>query len=340
MNLSNVISSVEAHAAGCPLRVITGGFPIIPGKSVVEKTQYLRDEMDHLRTAVLFEPRGHSGMCATVITEASMPGADVGMIILEPQGYVPMCGHCTIATCTVLVETGMVEVQEPITRINLETLAGLIEARVLVEGGRAKSVTIQNVPAFLYEKDVSLKTREFGEVVLDIAYGGMYYLLVPAESVGLTLGEGELEKIIASGISIRDDALDQLEIVHPEPKGREQSYFGGTMQVQFYGPPTHREANSKNVVVIPPGSIDRSPCGTGTCSRLAVMYADGKIGKGEEFVYESYIGTLFRARAIGETKVGDYPAIVPELTGSAYVTAMHQFVIDPDDPLKHGFLMS
>ena len=185
MNLSNVISSVEAHAAGCPLRVITGGFPMIPGKSVVEKTQYLRDEMDHLRTAVLFEPRGHSGMCATVITEASMPGADVGMIILEPQGYVPMCGHCTIATCTVLVETGMVEVQEPVTRINLETLAGAHRgAGVGGGGGRAKSVTFQNVPAFLYEKDVSLKTREFGEVVLDVAYGGMYYLLVPAESVG------------------------------------------------------------------------------------------------------------------------------------------------------------
>ena len=125
MNFSNVISSVEAHAAGCPLRVITGGFPVIPGNTVVEKTQYLRDEMDHLRTAVLFEPRGHSGMCATVITESSAPGADIGMLILEPQGYVPMCGHCTIATCTVLVETGMVQVEEPVTKINLETLAGL-----------------------------------------------------------------------------------------------------------------------------------------------------------------------------------------------------------------------
>ena len=322
------------------MRVITGGFPNIPGRSVVEKTRYMRDNMDHLRTAVLFEPRGHSGMCATVITEASMPGADVGMLILEPQGYVPMCGHCTIATCTVLVETGMVEVEAPVTKINLETLAGLIEARVSVEGGRARSVTIRNVPAFLYEKGVSLKTRDFGEIALDVAYGGMYYLLVRAESVGLTLEEGELERIIASGMSIRADALDQLEIVHPEMDGREQSYYGGTMQVQFYGPPTHSEADSKNVVVIPPGSIDRSPCGTGTCSRLAVMYAVGEIGRGEEFVYESYIGTLFRARAVGETRVGDYPAIVPELTGSGHVTAMHQFVIDPDDPLKHGFLMS
>ncbi len=340
MNFSNVISSVEAHAAGCPLRVITGGFPVIPGNTVVEKTQYLRDEMDHFRTAVLFEPRGHSGMCATVITESSTPGADVGMLILEPQGYVPMCGHCTIATCTVLVETGMVQVEEPVTKINLETLAGLIEARVSVENGRARSVTIQNVPAFLYEKGVKLETRDFGEIPVDIAYGGMYYLLVPAESAGLTLKEGELDKIIASGMSIRDDALEQLDIVHPGLDDREQSHYGGTMQVQFYGPPTHPEAHSKNVVVIPPNSIDRSPCGTGTCSRLATLYADGKIGLGEEFVYESYIGTLFRARAVAETAVGDYPAIVPELTGSGHVTAMHQFVLDPDDPLKHGFLMT
>lgn len=340
MNFSNVISSVEAHAAGCPLRVITGGFPKVPGDSVLEKTHYMRDHMDHLRTAILFEPRGHSGMCATVITETSMPGADLGMLILEPQGYVPMCGHCTIATCTVLVETGMVQVEEPVTRIRLETLAGLIEARVSVEEGRAKSVTIQNVPAFLYEKGARVSTRDFGEIELDVAYGGMYYLLVPAESVGLTLAEGELDKIISAGISIRDDALEQLDIVHPELDGRDQSYYGGTMQVQFYGPPTHPEAHSKNVVVIPPNSFDRSPCGTGTCSRLAVLYADGKIGKDEEFVYESYIGTLFRVRAVAETRVGDYPAIVPELTGSGHVTAMHQFVIEPDDPLKHGFLMT
>ena len=340
MNFSNVISSVEAHAAGCPLRVITGGFPMIPGKTVVEKTQYLRDEMDHLRTAVLFEPRGHSGMCATVITESSAPGADLGMLILEPQGYVPMCGHCTIATCTVLVETGMVQVEEPVTKINLETLAGLIEARVSVENGRAKSVTIQNIPAFLYEKGVKLQTKEFGEIVADLAYGGMYYLLVPAESAGLTLKEGELDRIIASGMSIRADALQQLNIVHPGLDDREQAHYGGTMQVQFYGPPTHPEAHSKNVVVIPPNSIDRSPCGTGTCSRLATLYTDGKIGMGEEFVYESYIGTLFRVRAVAETIVGNYPAIVPELTGSGHVTAMHQFVLDPDDPLKHGFLMT
>ena len=237
MNFSNVISSVEAHAAGCPLRVITGGFPVIPGNTVVEKTQYLRDEMDHLRTAVLFEPRGHSGMCATVITESSAPRADVGMLILEPQGYVPMCGHCTIATCTVLVETGMVQVEEPVTKINLETLAGLIEARVSVENGRARSVTIRNVPAFLYEKSVKLQTKEFGEIVADLAYGGMYYLLVPAESAGLTLQQGELDKIITAGISIRDDALQQLNITHPGLDDREQAHYGGTMQVQFYGPP-------------------------------------------------------------------------------------------------------
>ena len=340
MRLSNAISSVEAHAAGCPLRVITGGFPRVPGRTVVEKTRYMQEHMDHLRTAVLFEPRGHSGMCATVITEPGVPGADLGMLILEPQGYVPMCGHCTIATCTVLVETGMVEVTEPVTHIALETLAGVVEARVAVEGGRAKSVTIRNVPAFLHQKSVSVRTRQFGEITADLAYGGMYYLIVPAESAGLTLRQGELDRIIAAGISIRADALEQLEIVHPGVESAEQDAYSGTMQVQFYGPPTHPEADSKNVVVIPPNSIDRSPCGTGTCSRLAILYSDGEIGLGEEFVYESYIGTLFRARVVEETTVGGHPAIVPELTGSGHVTAMHQFILDPDDPLKHGFLMT
>ena len=340
MRFTNMISSVEAHAAGCPLRVITGGFPRIPGESVVEKTQYLQAHMDHLRTMLIHEPRGHSGMCAAVVTSPSIPGADIGMIILEPQGYVPMCGHCTIAMATVLVETGMVKVSEPTTEIGLETLAGLIKVRVSVEGGRAKSVTIRNVPAFSYVRDFELKTQRFGTLKIDVAYGGMYYLLVAAEDVGLTLEQGELDKIIDYGIAIRAEAMKQIQPEHPAAAEGAQSFYGGTMQVQFYGPPTHPEADMKNVVVVPPSSIDRSPCGTGTCARLANLHARGKIKVGEEFVHESYIGTLFRARIVEETRVGDYPAIIPELTGSAHITAMQQFVVDPDDPLKDGFLMS
>jgi len=340
MKFSNMVTSVEAHAEGCPLRVITGGFPSIPGSSISEKVQYLKENMDYMRTMLLYEPRGHSGMCAALLTSPTTPGADVGVIILEPQGYVPMCGHCIIALSTVLVETDMVHVREPTTEITLDTLAGVVQARVRVEDGRAKEVTVRNVPAFSYLRDVKLKTSRFGALSVDIAYGGMYYILVSAEDVGLTLKAGELNKIIEYGNSIREDVMKQVEIKHPIISEGEQAFFGGTAMVQFYGPPTHPEATLKNVVVMPPSSIDRSPCGTGTCARLADLHAKGKLKLNEEFVHESFIGTLFRGRIVGETQVGDYPAVIPEITGRAYITAMQQFVMDPEDPLKHGFLLS
>ena len=340
MRFTNVITAVDSHAEGMPSRVVTGGFPPLPGKSISEKVKFLSANLDHMRTMLLFEPRGHAAMSVVLVVPATVPEADVGIIILEPQGAVPMSGSNTIAACTVLVETGIIEAREPVTELTLDTLGGLVRVKVKVENGSAKSVTFQNVPSFSYLRDVEVKSSKFGTLTVDIAYGGMYYIMVRAKDVGLSMDRGELDRIIEYGEIIRADVKEQIEIKHPLVSDDEQRFFGGTVQVQFYGPPTHPEADMKNVVIMPPSSIDRSPCGTGTCAKLADLYAKGRIKLNEELVNESYIGTLFRGRVVEEAQVGDYPAIIPELTGSAWITGMHQFVVDPEDPLKDGFLIS
>lgn len=340
MKFTHMINSVEAHAAGAPSRIVTGGFPFIPGSSISEKVRHLKHRMDHLRTMLLYEPRGHAGMSVVLVISPTVPEADVGMIVMEPVGYVPMSGTNTIAACTVLVETGMVNVEEPETKLTLDTLAGLVQIQVSVKDGKATGVTFQNVPAFSYLRDVKLSTPRFKGVSVDIAYGGMYYVIVAASDVGLTLRSGELDKVIEYGREIRNDVIDQVDIRHPGIAEDEHRHFGGTVQVYFHAPPTDPRATFKNVVFMPPSTIDRSPCGTGTSAWLANLHAKGELKIGERVVNEGYIGTLFGARIVGEARVGDYPAVIPEITGSANITAVQQFVVDSEDELIEGFLLS
>lgn len=334
MRFARMITTIDTHTEGEPTRTIIGGLPYIPGKTVSDKMLYLKTHMDHLRTMLMYEPRGNEVMSGAILTEPCHPEADVGVIYIEVGGYLPMCGHDTIGCSTVLIEAGIVPVEEPVTKIKLDTPAGLVVATVAIEGLVAKSVTFKNVPSFLYQTDVEVDVPDYDQVILDIAYGGNFYAIVEASKLGLNIVPERAGDLVRAGIAIREAVNSQLSVQHPE-----KGFIEGLTHVEFYGPPTHPQAHVKNAVVIPPGSIDRSPCGTGTSAKVATLYAKGKLELDQEFIHESIIGTVLRARVVEEARVGDVPAVVPQITGRAFVTGIHQFVVDPDDPLKEGFLL-
>jgi proline racemase len=329
-----LLSAIDAHAAGSPERVVVSGVPTLPGNTMLEKAKHLCDNLDHLRTFLVHEPRGHGNMYASLIVPPSLEGADIGVVYLDVGGYPTMCGHGTIAICTALVETGMVEAREPETEIALDTPAGLVRARVAVRDGQAESVTIQNVPSFLYRADIEVQVPNLGRVRLDIAYGGNFCAIVPAESVGLEVVPERANDLMACGTAIWKAVNEQVDVHHPEEPGIDCVNY-----VQFSGPASDPRAAMRNAVVAPPTSIDRSPCGTGTSARMAALHAQGRLDLDEEFVHESIIGSLFSGALVEETNVGDFAAVIPTITGSAYITGIHQFMLDPRDPFPAGFLL-
>ncbi len=334
MEFSRMLTAVDSHTGGNAERVVIGGVPPIPGRTMLDKLKYMRDHLGHLRTFLVHEPRGHSNMFASVLTPPTVAEADFGVIYLEPGGYATMCGHGTIAICTVLVEIGMVQAQEPVTEIVLDTPAGIVRTEVAVRDGAAESVTIENVPSFLYKPDVEVNVPEVGRVIVDIAYGGNFYAILPAESVGLEIRPEHANEIMSCGTKIWKAVNEQVEIHHPE-----EPEIDCVNYVEFSTAPTHPAATMKNAVVVPPAGIDRSPCGTGTSAKMATLHAKGELGLKEEFVHESIIGSLFCGQLIAETQVGPYAAVVPTIRGSAYIMGIHQFVLDPRDPFPAGFLL-
>ncbi len=334
MRFRRIFWAVDAHTEGNPERVVLSGFPPIPGKTMLEKAIYVRKNWDNLRTLLVHEPRGHDNMYASILTEPTIKEASFGVIYLEPGGYATMCGHGTIAICTVLVEMGVVEAREPETEVVLDTAAGLVRTRVAVRDGVAESVTIENVPSFLYRSDVAVDVPDVGHVKVDIAYGGNFYAILRAESVGLKIEPEFAKEIIICGTKIWKAVNEQVEIRHPEiPEIDCVNY------VEFSAPAAKKEVAMRNAVVVPPAAIDRSPCGTGTSAKMAVLYTRGELQLNEEFVHESIIKGLFYGKVIGETMVGSYPAVVTTIRGSAYIMAMHQLVLDPRDPFPEGLYL-
>nr|MBC7243848.1 proline racemase family protein [Chloroflexota bacterium] len=332
MRFNRLITAVDSHTEGEPARVVIGGIPPIPGKTMVEKWLWAQKNLDDVRTMLMFEPRGSNIQSGSIITAPAHPEADVGVLFIEVSGFLPMCGHMTIATCTVLVETGMVEAKEPVTNIVLDTPAGLVRAKVRVANGQVQDVTFQNVPAFLYKRDVVVDVPELGKVRLDIAWGGNFYAILPAESVGLELVPERAKEIVDKGSKIREAVFDQVQIAHPENPAIDRC-----THVRFVAPSTNPKATAKNAVLYGVEAIDRSPCGTGTSAEMAARYAKGELKLNEEFVSESIIGSLFYGKLIEETTVGSFPAVVPTIRGSAYISGLQQFVLDPRDPWPHGF---
>lgn len=298
-----------------------------------EKMLYMKENYDWIRKFLMNEPRGHDVMSGALLVDPCHPDADVGVIYVETGGYLPMCGHDTIGVCTALVEAGLIEVTEPYTHIKLDTPAGLVATKIKVMNGKAKEVTFNNVPAFLL-KSIEIEVETIGQVNCDIAYGGNFYGIIDARKLGLELTKENATEIIDKAITIRNKINETVEVVHPE-----HPFINGMTHIEFYTDPVHLEADLKNTVVVPPGGIDRSPCGTGTSAKLASLFAKGELDVGELFVHESIVGSLFKARILGLTNIQDYQAVLPEVTGSAWIMGMHRFFYDETDPLKEGFLL-
>jgi proline racemase len=319
---------------GEPTRIVVGGIPKIPGETMAAKKEYLERNMDCLRTAIMLEPRGHSDMFGSIITEPCRKEADFGIIFMDTGGYLNMCGHGSIGAMTAAVETGMVRVQEPVTRILLDTPAGLIQGEVKVEQGRAREVSIVNVPSFLYRAEVPIDVPGVGCIPVDIAFGGSFFILVAAERLGLEVVPAQIQELKRLGLLIRSIVNATVPVRHPVLE-----HIRSADLVEIYGRAVNPEAHYRNVVVFGQGNADRSPCGTGTSAKMATLHAKGQLAVGEDFVYESILGTLFRGRILEELKVGEFDAISPRITGSAFITGFNHFVIDEEDPLKYGFAL-
>lgn len=328
------ITTIDAHAGGEPLRIITGGLPPIPGDTILARRRYLRENLDHLRTALVWEPRGHADMYGAIMTDPVSPEADAGVLFLHNEGYSTMCGHGIIALVTVALETGMLPIGGPQTTIRLDTPAGLVTAHARVQDGRVRSVAFENVPSFAYALDQSVDVPGIGPVRYDVAFGGAFYAYVQGTDLGVGLGPADFRRLIEVGTAIKHVVMQSLPIRHPFEA--DLSFLYGTIII---GPPHTPGADSRNVCIFAEGEVDRCPTGTGVSGRLALNYARGQVSPGQPFVVESIIGTRFTGRILDTTTFGGYAAIIPEIEGSAHIVGRHEFLIDPQDPLRDGFIL-
>jgi proline racemase len=334
------IRVVDSHTEGMPTRVVTGGIGTLAGRSMLERRATFEAEHDHLRTLLMFEPRGHAAMSGAILQPPTHPDADVAVLFIEVSGCLAMCGHGTIGVATVLVEERMVEVTEPVTRVRLETPAGLITADVEVEDGRARAVTITNVPSFVHATDVTLDVPGIGPLVVDIAYGGNFYALVPSERLGIPLEPAREQDLIRTGLAVVAAADAQVAPVHPE-----DDRIGGIEHLVVTAPGDGGAAgggpvDGRSATVIQPGWIDRSPCGTGTSARMALLHHRGELALDTPYVHASFIDSRFEGRLLGTTTVAERPAVIPTIRGRAWVSGRGELVLDPTDPFPGGFLPS
>ncbi|MCU0300605.1 MAG: proline racemase family protein [Candidatus Nanopelagicales bacterium] len=333
MRARRMIHCVESHTEGMPTRVVVGGVGELPGATMEARRQHVIHERDDLRTFLMYEPRGHSAMSGAILQSPTRPDADWGVVYIEVAGCLPMCGHGTIGVATVLVETGMVEVHEPVTTIRLDTPAGLVVAEVAVREGRAQHVTIRNVASFALALDQSVQVPGHGEVRYDMAYGGNFYAITDLAAAGIPFGREHARALMAFGLALMDAIAASSPPVHPAEPG-----IHGCHHAQLVAPGSDAQ-RSRHAMVIRPGYFDRSPCGTGTSARMAQLHARGQLGLDETFVNESLLGRPFLGRLVGTEDVAGVPAVVPTITGSAWITGTSQHVLDPSDPFPIGFLL-
>jgi len=334
LNAQSIVSTVDYHTAGEPFRIISGGVPAIHGDTVLDKRLYARENLDHIRALVINEPRGHADMYGCFVIEPNDRDADFGVVFFHNAGYSTACGHGTIALAVWALESGLVNMVEPETNITIDVPSGRLEAVAAVEDGRVESVRFRNVPSFVYAVGLPVETS-VGPVAADIAFGGAFYACVDAQEVGLGLEAANLAGFISLGREIKDSINDAHEILHPlEPCLRD--IYGTIFFAEKEGGGPLRQ---RNVTVFADGEVDRSPCGSGTSARLALLDKSGRLARGDTLSHESIIGTEFGGRVVGETRVGEYDAVITEVEGSAYLTGHHQFVLRRDDPLGTGFLL-
>ncbi len=327
------IKTIESHTMGEPTRIIYEGFPELEGETMMDKKRCLMEHYDYLREALMLEPRGHRDMFGALLTEPVHREADFGVIFMDSGSYLNMCGHGSIGVASMIVETGMVEVSEPYTEVALDTPSGVIRAKVHVIDGKAVEVQILNVPSFLYQQDITVTIAGWGAITFDISFGGSFFALVDAERIGLDLNVNNVETITELGMELLEKINHTIPVKHP--------YLDITSVdlVEFYSHTENAGADMKNCVVFGRSQVDRSPCGTGTSAKLAALYSKGELKLGEEFVYESITGTMFRGTLTKELTINGYRAVIPRITGSAYLTGSSTWIIDDNDPLRFGFLL-
>ena len=323
------ITTIDAHAAGEPLRVILSGYPKLAGGTILEKRRDAIENHDALRTALMWEPRGHADMYGCLIVPPVTEEADFGVLFMHNEGYSTMCGHGIIAVVTAVVETGIVPIAGPETVVCIDTPAGPVKATARVANGRVTSVAFRNVPSFVLHRDKIAQVPGIGAVPYDVAFGGAFYAFVEAEQAGVTLGPESYRPLIDKGMAIKRAVAETMPILHPFEE--DLSFLYGTI---FTGLPLSEGADSRNVCIFAEGEVDRSPTGTGVSARAAL-----ELSAGESMVVESIIGSRFKVTVTEETKFGSHDAVVPEVEGSACITGRHEFLIDPDDSLAKGFVL-
>ncbi|SHJ40425.1 proline racemase [Shimia gijangensis] len=344
MRLSRMLTAVEAHAEGEPGRVITGGMPHLPGNSVFEKMQWMQSNHDEVRTLMLQEPRGHPALCCNVLVPPSHPEADAGFIIMEQMEYPPMSGSNTICVTTVLLETGIIPMMEPVTELTLEAPAGLIRVRADCKDGKVTRVTFRNVPAFAVHLDRTIEVPGLGKTKVDVAWGGMFFVLADADSLGISLSPDNGREIVCLSEAIRHAAVEQLPVAHPDNPA-----ITGPTITNLWGAAISPSTHGRGAITISTGGfapshpneasgiLDRSPCGTGTCAKMAVLHARGLLDIGQDYINAGPMGTTFTGRIEEITQVGPYPAIVPSLSGQGWIYGTSNWTLDPTDPFQTGF---
>ena len=326
------VRAVDSHTEGMPTRVVLDGIGEIPGATMNERRLHFIAHLDHLRHFLMDEPRGHPAMSGAILQRPTRPDCDWGVVYIEVSGCLPMCGHGTIGVATVLVEERLVAVVEPVTTIRLDTPAGLVIAAVAVEEGRATSVTIENVPSWTDRLDAVIEVPGLGAVPYSLAFGGNFYALVDLDAVGLPFDRARQRDIADAGLAIMAAINEQAPPHHPEIEGVDHCHH-----VELIAPGSDARL-SRHAMAIHPGWFDRSPCGTGTSARMAELHSRGELPLGQDFVNESFIGSRFVGRLVAETEVAGRPAVVPTITGRAWVTGRAEYVLDPADPFPDGFV--
>ena len=330
--MRQLVKTIDAHVAGEPLRLIVDGVSRPAGKSMAQKRDWMKRHADQVRRTLVLEPRGHRDMCAAMLTEPVAPGSDAGILFLQNDGYPALLGHGIVAVTTIAVERGLMTFSgEP--RIAFDTVAGTVHARARMQADSVDSVVFANVPAFVLSGGHAVKLGS-RELRVDVAFGGDFYAIADTEAIGIPLIPARLPELRRLGVEIRASINAAGAIVHPVDDQR-----SGVAAVIFTGPPQDPEAHLRNVTVFADGAIDRSPCATGTSAVMTVLDAMGLLEGDQTFVHESIIGTLHRGRVARRTQVGEYPAIVTEIEGTAWMTGEHTFFIDDEDPLKEGFVV-
>ena len=328
------IKTIDMHTGGEPLRVFIDGLPEIKGNTILEKRRYFKDHFDFIRTGIMFEPRGHADMYGAVLTEPCTPGADFGVFFLHNEGYSTMCGHAILAITKLVLETGMIKKDEASPVLNFDAPPGRIVSTAKIEDRKITKVSFLNVPSFLYLSDKEVEVDGIGIVKFDIAYGGAFYAFCKAEELDLVLDDSDYNKLIDYGKRIKSAIIRNFEIKHPFED--DLSFLYGTI---FTGEPRNPNHHSRNVCIFAEGEIDRSATGSGVSARAGLHFAKNEMAIEEKYIIESILGTTMDVQIVKTTKYGSYDAVIPEVSGTAYITGQNEFYFDPNDPLKKGFIL-